>query len=119
MNVVRKGVPAFLLVSAACFYVSPIRADDLPEGDGKELILRACTDCHGTDRITAQRKSLDQWQQTVGRMVRRGAQLDSDEADIVSAYLFKNFSKIDEPYKLDKPAAARKSPARLLSRNIR
>lgn len=65
----------------------------LPDGEGKPLILRSCTQCHGINTITGTRKDRAGWQTCVKDMVRLGAKLRTNEADTVVAYLVKNFGR--------------------------
>ncbi|HSE96782.1 MAG TPA: hypothetical protein VLD57_00840, partial [Blastocatellia bacterium] len=57
----------------------------LPEGDGKEIVSRACAGCHGLEVITAARKDRAGWQTCVRDMVRLGAKLKGDETEKVVA----------------------------------
>jgi mono/diheme cytochrome c family protein len=78
-----------LLVALA---VSPfVFADDLPEGKGKELVDKQCTQCHGIEHVTAHRDSKDGWDNVVAYMLQRGMKAsDADVATMVE-YLAKSF----------------------------
>jgi hypothetical protein len=65
--------------------------DGLPEGPGKELILRSCTMCHSAAQIVYKPRAPDDWTDLIGKMVDRGAALTPEEQDAVYAYLVKNF----------------------------
>lgn len=65
----------------------------LPEGAGKALIVKACVECHGLDRITLRRKDETAWRASVKDMVRLGAELKQDEEAAVVAYLAQHFSQ--------------------------
>lgn len=103
MNIPRLSIRFLLLLATSCFCIGPICAADLPEGEGKAVIEQECTACHDATRIAAQKKTKSDWQDTVDRMVSKGAGLSSSEYDVLIAYLVKNFSK-DEPAKLDRVA---------------
>lgn len=60
-------------------------------GAGKQLFEGACGACHDLTVSTDQRKSHDDWQATVTRMVGSGAPLNDQEAAQVVEYLSKNF----------------------------
>lgn len=60
-------------------------------GDGAALLEERCTVCHGLDRTTAAQKTRDQWEQTVVRMVNKGAQLNEEELEILIAYLAETY----------------------------
>jgi mono/diheme cytochrome c family protein len=109
MNALRFGIRSFLVLATSCFCLGPILAADLPEGAGKEVIEQECTACHSADRIAGQKKTKSDWQDTVDRMISKGAGLSSSEYDTLIAYLVKNFSKDEEPAKIDKVAKASQS----------
>jgi len=92
MNTPRLSM-GVLLAATACFCIGPIQAADLPEGEGKAVIEQECTSCHTADRIAAQKKTKSEWQDTVERMMAKGAGVSSSEYDTLVAYLVKNFSK--------------------------
>ncbi|MCU0519538.1 MAG: hypothetical protein MUF84_02440 [Anaerolineae bacterium] len=54
---------------------------------GQALLEDRCTQCHTLDRVTSESKTAAEWQQIVGSMVSKGAQLSSAEVDTLVAYL--------------------------------
>ena len=76
-------------------------ADDLPDGKGKDLILRACVGCHKAEEIAVYRFTKDEYQTIVYRMGDRGAQASRAELDIIAEYLFANFPKVEDPAKIN------------------
>jgi competence ComEA-like helix-hairpin-helix protein len=76
-------------------------AADLPDGKGKELILRACIGCHKQDEITAYRFTKDEYHTIAYRMGERGAQATQAELDIIADYLFQNFPKVEDASKIN------------------
>src|SRR5215470_9485599 len=62
------------------------QSNALPDGEGKGLVLAACTQCHNLGSIVLQRKTIDGWDKTVRDMVSRGAQLRPDEIPLISDY---------------------------------
>ncbi len=79
----------------------PANAADLPDGKGKELILRACVGCHKAEEIAVYRFTKDEYQTIVYRMGDRGAQASRAELDIIAAYLFENFPKVEDATKVN------------------
>jgi|HubBroStandDraft_6_1064221.scaffolds.fasta_scaffold1049407_1 hypothetical protein len=67
--------------------------DPLPEGDGKKLVVKLCTDCHGVEQIVAKKRTKEEWDAVISDMVQKGASGKDDEFDAVVAYLTKNFGK--------------------------
>ena len=69
----------------------------LPQGEGRELVAVACTQCHALTPILAGREGLAGWKRHVHNMVLRGAQLTQSEADTVIRYLAANFGPGNAP----------------------
>ena len=66
-------------------------APQLPPGEGQALVNTACTGCHDLRPIVIRRDGLASWTKKVDNMIVRGAQLNVDEAAIVSQYLARSF----------------------------
>jgi hypothetical protein len=50
-----------------------------------------CTACHSLSRVTQAQKTREQWEQTVVRMVGKGAQLNADERAALIKYLAETY----------------------------
>lgn len=70
-------------------------AQDLPDGPGKDVILKICRDCHDLDTVTGENRTKEGWSKTVAKMVDRGAEGTDEQFDAVIAYLSKNFGRIN------------------------
>jgi cytochrome c5 len=77
---------AFLLAASA-------QAQDLPDGAGKDLVVKVCTVCHDSARIVSKKWTRAEWNDTVDKMAMRGAMASDDEFDAIVTYLTKNFGK--------------------------
>lgn len=87
---------------AAFSQLAPLaQAADLPDGKGKEIILRACTGCHKPEEIAAYRFTKDEYHAIAYRMGDRGAQATRAELNIVADYLFEHFPKIEDATKIN------------------
>jgi len=66
---------------------------DLPQSEGRELVLRACVKCHELGGLDAYRGywNLEQWREMVVGMVKNGAELLPPEQEVVAAYLTRHF----------------------------
>lgn len=60
-------------------------------GDGAVLLEQRCTTCHDLNRSTQAQKTREEWEQTVVRMVGKGAQLDEEEQVILIDYLAETY----------------------------
>lgn len=77
--------------TVAATAAGPATADP-PTVDVVALFEERCSMCHSLDRSTSAQKTLDEWEQTVTRMVGKGAQLDSAEQTMVIEYLAATYS---------------------------
>jgi competence protein ComEA len=83
--VLISGVAAVILTAA--------QGDDLPDGKGKDVVLRMCTNCHGIAQVTSTRYSKKFWGSVVDDMVSRGAEGSDEDVNLVINYLSRNFGK--------------------------
>ena len=65
----------------------------LPPGDGRDLVIATCVQCHGLETTTSQRKTLKEWHESVERMAHLGAKLNGREIETVTQYLAKEFGR--------------------------
>jgi cytochrome c5 len=66
-------------------------AEEPPAIDGVTLLEERCTQCHGLERTTQKRKTREEWEKTVVRMVNSGANLTEDELEILIDYLAETY----------------------------
>jgi len=79
------------MLACALLAGAPAHAQTLPQGEGRELVATACSQCHTLAVIMGGRDGPVGWKRHVYNMVLRGAQLTPREADTVTAYLIANF----------------------------
>jgi hypothetical protein len=97
------GLLAAAAVSLALGSGGPVAAQDqspeaaLPDGPGKDVVLRVCTACHGAEQFAYARFSPEGWEVEISKMEGAGAEMTSDEQAAVSAYLSKYLSKPPPP----------------------
>jgi cytochrome c5 len=92
MRTVSAIALSCLLISAA-----PVFAQDLPDGEGKDVVVKACTSCHDTDNFTSKKNTKDEWKAVVDTMIGYGAEIPDDQVEIITTYLAKNFGKEAAP----------------------
>src|SRR5205085_5148146 len=70
----------------------------LPDGNGRDLVQSACSECHGLGQV-ANSGGYDHqgWQLTVERMVTDGAKIPTDKIGVVVDYLTKAFPEQPRP----------------------
>lgn len=65
----------------------------LPEGEGRALVARACSQCHSLLLVTGVRLTRKQWEAKIDQMLARGAKLSDEEIDLAAEYLARNFGR--------------------------
>src|SRR5713226_10470113 len=81
-----------LLAGAPTSFPQRRRAEPkAPPGEGQELLLQACVQCHDLQIVAEQRKTLNAWRRTVNEMIWKGAPLMADEVDVLAKYLAASF----------------------------
>lgn len=70
-------------------------AQDLPDGPGKEIVLKLCQDCHDLGVVTMDNRTREGWQKTLEKMAERGAEGTDEQFETIIAYLTKNFGRIN------------------------
>ena len=61
------------LLLTICAATAVPGSDALPEGPGKEITQRICSQCHGIDVAIGPRHTREGWRRTIADMVARGA----------------------------------------------
>jgi len=68
-------------------YIPPEITTFFSDPEAKRLMDRACTKCHGVDRVSSARKSEEGWRVTLVDMRERGAQLSDEELERLVEWL--------------------------------
>ncbi|WOJ96978.1 fused MFS/spermidine synthase [Congregibacter brevis] len=71
--------------------------DTLPDATDRELVMEACTRCHGIDLVVEQRRSPDEWIQVVSMMVGSGMALTDEKYRRIVSYLSENLASPAPP----------------------
>jgi hypothetical protein len=85
---VKRGLTLLL---TAFLLAASLPAQDLPDGAGKDLVMKVCTACHELTRITSKKWTKEQWNDTVDKMAARGAKASDEEFETIVTYLAKYF----------------------------
>jgi hypothetical protein len=98
MTIRRAALAVSLAAFASALPAAAEGPDDiLPEAPAKVLVVRACTSCHQAPQIVAKRRTADDWDVMLGKMVDRGARLTEAEQDQVYDYLVTYFGPEPPP----------------------
>ena len=95
--IARLGMSATILTGL--LLTASVRAQDLPDGAGKDVVTKVCTACHDTARIVSKKKTKEEWNDTVDKMAARGAKASDEEFDSIVNYLAKYFGPNQPPEK--------------------
>jgi competence ComEA-like helix-hairpin-helix protein len=68
----------------------------LPDGAGKDVIVRVCTTCHGSELFSRGKRDREHWRRTVDGMEGRGAKGSAEDFKTVVDYLMANFGITEE-----------------------
>jgi len=79
-----------LLWSCPALYSQEVAPSNLPPGKGKDLLLVACTQCHGLNPTLLMRDGRKGWKDRVENMILRGSQLLPQESEVLIDYLAEN-----------------------------
>lgn len=80
-----------MLILPLIWVAASFNPPDLPPGDGKAIVQRACVGCHVLKVVTSKKATPQQWSTLVDQMISRGAEVEDDEIETLVAYLSKNF----------------------------
>jgi cytochrome c5 len=83
-----------MFLAWACIAGLPALADDeLPAGEGRDIVEYACSQCHDLIQVTAASKTPEQWQYLVTQMINQGAPIEDYETETVVRYLAEHFGE--------------------------
>ena len=76
---------------------------ELPDGPGKDTLIRVCGDCHSPDNVIANGQDRTGWENEITKMAGFGAQGTDEDFTAILDYLTKNFPA---PVNVNKATAA-------------
>lgn len=94
-NNITKLISILLIVLLAGVFLSScassstqtqVSATSVPV-DGQTLMQTRCTECHSLSRVISSHMTASQWQRTVDKMIRNGAQITPQEEQVLVDYL--------------------------------
>jgi hypothetical protein len=92
---------------AGVILVPAMAQDSLPPGPGMEETMKGCGGCHGIGQILTEKRSAEEWANTVTMMITNGAPVGEADFDKVVGYLSTYFGTAPPPA----PGAAPVAPA--------
>jgi cytochrome c5 len=70
---------------------APVPTEETSVLDGEALLESRCTQCHNLNRVRNAQKTLTEWEQTVTRMIGKGAKLNDEEKDFLINFLAETY----------------------------
>jgi len=67
----------------------------LPDGPGKELVVKLCSGCHELELVVTRPRTKTGWEENIEDMVARGSKGTDAELDSVVAYLTTHFGRLN------------------------
>jgi cytochrome c len=80
---------------------------ELPNGPGKDVVMRTCNACHAATIVLEHGQTREQWDETITKMIGMGAQGSDEDFNMIAEYL----AKYVPPATAAKPDTAQASPA--------
>ena len=68
----------------------------LPDGPGRETVIKICGACHGVDIAVSRRESPEGWNAIILKMIKRGAEGTDDEFGDIVDYLAAHYPKTED-----------------------
>jgi competence protein ComEA len=87
---IRIGTYIVFVSALALGSAAPASAQ-LPDGAGKDLILKLCGACHQAERSASVRLTREGWEEVIADMIKRGAKGTDEEFGIILEYLATHF----------------------------
>ena len=86
----------FATAAALAAVAPPAAAQDdkhpsLPAGDGRDVMIRICSQCHEPEKVVGQENDERGWKDVVDQMANNGAQGTDEEFATIVKYLAKAF----------------------------
>jgi mono/diheme cytochrome c family protein len=88
-----------------------VAQDALPPGPGMEETMKGCGGCHGVGQILTEKRSAEEWANTVTMMITNGAPVSEADFDKVVNYLATHFGTSPPPAEAAPAAPAAPAPA--------
>ena len=100
-NLAAPERPTLILVVAALLWCAQSgwsqTSPQLPDGNGKETVQKACGSCHALTTVTNAGHNKQEWTSVVNMMVNQGAPVPKDQIATLTDYLVKNFPEKPAP----------------------
>lgn len=98
---------ACTLIALPAFSQQPAHAyPELPDGAGKDTLIKVCGQCHSPDNVIANGRDRAAWEEEITKMAGFGAQGTDEEFTAILDYLVKNFPGTPPTIQVNKATVA-------------
>jgi DNA uptake protein ComE-like DNA-binding protein len=70
-------------------------AEQTEDAEDQQVVARVCGGCHAADSVKGTRRSRSQWEETIDKMVERGAKMTDPEYEAVMRYLLAQAGRVN------------------------
>ena len=81
------------LVSFSLLLMISMPAQELPDGEGRAVVVKVCGGCHEASIVASKKLTRPEWADLVDQMLEKGANATQKEVQTILDYLSKNFGK--------------------------
>jgi len=78
---------AWLVLTVGLFLCACYAGSALAQPAGKAIVENACSKCHGVKKVEKAGKKAGEWEATLDRMIKKGAQVKPEDRAVILAYL--------------------------------
>ena len=91
----RTPPPAAATTTTPSAPIAAASAEELPQGPGRQILMRACVSCHNLREVTKFKGfyTRPQWRDIVQTMVDYGAGVNEKEVEVLSDYLTEHLGR--------------------------
>ncbi|MEO8483523.1 MAG: helix-hairpin-helix domain-containing protein [Acidobacteriota bacterium] len=99
-TVLALSVPTTIFLASFILTAAPAAQSETapPAGTAADpavgLYERTCGECHDSVRIVSKRRTKDEWQDVINKMIEEGATASGKEFETIFAFLLRNYGKV-------------------------
>lgn len=87
----KLGLASLSLLGLPLLMAPLLSAQDVPDGPGKDTLMKVCTTCHDLGVLASMNGTSDVWQSVIDDMKSRGADGTDDDFKAIITYLSKYY----------------------------
>src|SRR5438876_10987397 len=104
----KKSLPSLMVAALLCSEL-PAWSQELPEGQGKEMVAALCNSCHPFYARLGGGYTAEGWRTVMRMMANHGVNVPADQVATITEYLTKNFPEKGKPTGVVIPGPAKVS----------